>query len=120
MESALGELLHRIAPHTVLVPFRHDWHPDHLAVHRAATRAREGGRVTGTLVEYFVYTQRRLLPGGDVRRCLSAALPSICTIRMCTIRICTIRICPARPCAIMPSPRGLPPVRSAPDHALRQ
>jgi LmbE family N-acetylglucosaminyl deacetylase len=51
----------------VLVPFRYDWHPDHVAAHRAAADAFAARQVHARLVEYFVYTQRRLLPGGDVR-----------------------------------------------------
>ena len=51
----------------VLVPFRYDRHPDHLAVNRAATSARLAGRITADLVEYFVYTKWRMLRSGDVR-----------------------------------------------------
>jgi LmbE family N-acetylglucosaminyl deacetylase len=60
MLAPLGEL-------DVLVPFRYDWHPDHMAAHRAAAEAVIAGQVRARLVEYFVYTQRRLLPRGDVR-----------------------------------------------------
>jgi LmbE family N-acetylglucosaminyl deacetylase len=52
---------------TVLVPFRYDRHPDHLAVNRAATSARRDGRCPAELVEYFVYTKWRMLATGDVR-----------------------------------------------------
>jgi LmbE family N-acetylglucosaminyl deacetylase len=62
----------RIAPVTILVPFRYDWHRDHVAVHRTMARAHAEGGLPGTLVEYFVYTQRRLLPGNDIRACLAA------------------------------------------------
>lgn len=51
----------------VLVPFRYDWHPDHLAVHQAVVRAAAAGAIASRVVEYFVYTQRRLLPRGDIR-----------------------------------------------------
>jgi LmbE family N-acetylglucosaminyl deacetylase len=68
--TRLANLLQRLAPSTVLVPFRLDWHPDHMACHRMVAEAHAAGRIPGALVEYFVYTQRRLLPGGDVRSCL--------------------------------------------------
>jgi LmbE family N-acetylglucosaminyl deacetylase len=69
--AQLERLLRPMAPHSVLVPFRYDWHPDHLAVYRIMAQARANGEVPAHLVEYFVYTQRRLLPGGDVRSCLA-------------------------------------------------
>jgi len=71
LQQKLEDVLTQIAPATVLVPFRYDWHPDHLAVQRVAARAHAQGRIPGVLVEYFVYTQRRLLPGGDIRSCLA-------------------------------------------------
>jgi LmbE family N-acetylglucosaminyl deacetylase len=51
----------------VLVPFRYDRHPDHLAVHRAVAAARSAGRIVAEVVEYFVYTKWRMLRSGDVR-----------------------------------------------------
>jgi LmbE family N-acetylglucosaminyl deacetylase len=71
LQQKLEGALTPIAPATVLVPFRYDWHPDHLAAQRVTARAHAQGRVSGVLVEYFVYTQRRLLPGGDIRTCLA-------------------------------------------------
>jgi len=68
--KSLGAALKAIAPATILVPFRYDWHPDHLTVHRVTAALNRQGALAVTLVEYFVYTQRRLLPGGDVRACL--------------------------------------------------
>jgi len=70
LRRSLGDALNAIAPATVLVPFRFDWHPDHIAVHRVAAALHRQQTVPVALVEYFVYTQRRLLPGGDVRACL--------------------------------------------------
>ena len=55
-------------PDHVLVPFRYDRHPDHLAVNHAATRAQRSGLIRATLTEYFVYHRWRLLPQRDVRR----------------------------------------------------
>lgn len=75
-EAALGELIVRHARSlhvtTVLVPFRYDRHPDHLALNRAVTSARCDGRLAADVVEYFVYTQWRLLGSGDVRDYLAA------------------------------------------------
>lgn len=51
----------------VFVPFRYDRHPDHLALNRAVTAAHNDGRLGAEVVEYFVYTQWRLLGSGDVR-----------------------------------------------------
>jgi LmbE family N-acetylglucosaminyl deacetylase len=56
-----------LRPAYVLVPFRYDRHPDHLAVNRAVTAARSAGELAAQVVEYFVYTQWRLLRSGDVR-----------------------------------------------------
>lgn len=51
----------------VLVPFRYDRHPDHLALHRAVAAARSAGNIVAEVVEYFVYTKWRMLRSGDVR-----------------------------------------------------
>ena len=69
--DVLANAVNRLAPATVLVPFRLDWHPDHIATYHMVAEAHAAGRIPGALVEYFVYTQRRLLPGGDVRACLA-------------------------------------------------
>jgi len=70
--SALVDCIRRIGAVQVLIPFRYDRHPDHLAIARAVTRARSDGAVLADVFEYFVYSQWRLLPGGDVRLCLPA------------------------------------------------
>jgi len=87
LREALAATLEVLAPDTLLLPFRFDGHPDHLAVHRAgravagARRAGVGsGRAVGgpgrsgvgrpRVLEYFVYARWRLLPEGDVRRLL--------------------------------------------------
>jgi LmbE family N-acetylglucosaminyl deacetylase len=56
----------------VLIPFRYDRHPDHLAVNRSAHAAlgRENSRAQ--LFEYFVYYRWRMLPSGDVRTYIRA------------------------------------------------
>lgn len=63
-------LLERIQPDHVLVPFRLDRHPDHLAVNQVVTNALQEGRLRGELTEYFVYHRWRLLPKRDIRRYL--------------------------------------------------
>jgi len=69
-EESLVGILRELRPATVLIPFRYDWHPDHRAVHRVTVHAFAQGTLSGQLVEYFVYTQRRLIPGGDMRAVL--------------------------------------------------
>ena len=67
-ERRVVEHLRQLLPDHVLVPFRYDRHPDHLAVNRTVTAAYLAGAYDGDLSEYFVYYRWRLLPGGDVRR----------------------------------------------------
>jgi LmbE family N-acetylglucosaminyl deacetylase len=67
LEAGLRERIVALAPRTVLAPFRHDQHPDHLAVYRA-TRAALGGVSGVVLLEYFVYYRYPLLAEKDIRR----------------------------------------------------
>jgi hypothetical protein len=53
-------------------PFRYDRHPDHLAVNRAVTGLQSEQRIQAEVWEYFVYSQWRLLPSGDVRTYFAA------------------------------------------------
>jgi LmbE family N-acetylglucosaminyl deacetylase len=66
-EADLDALVQRVEPDSILVPFRYDRHPDHLAINRVATGL-YGRHPHIQLFEYFVYYRWRLLPGGDVRR----------------------------------------------------
>lgn len=64
-------LLARIAtirPDHILLPFRFDRHPDHLAVNSVLTTAHQQGQLEADMTEYFVYYRWRLLPGRDVRQ----------------------------------------------------
>lgn len=70
LEKRFLDLIRRIRPDHVLVPFRFDRHPDHLAVNKVATDARRQGQFRGELSEYFVYHRWRLLPRKDIRRYL--------------------------------------------------
>jgi LmbE family N-acetylglucosaminyl deacetylase len=65
--SSLKELVGRINPSYILMPFRYDRHVDHLALNHAVMAACQEGLYKGDLLEYFVYYRCRLLPAGDVR-----------------------------------------------------
>ncbi|MGA1081169.1 MAG: PIG-L deacetylase family protein [Steroidobacteraceae bacterium] len=64
----IRELVAVLRPETVHVPFRFDGHPDHLAVNRVACKLHDAGDLPASLLEYFVYTHSRMVPGGDVRK----------------------------------------------------
>ena len=64
----LTETLAAVQPERVLVPFRYDRHPDHLALNRGMHRALVRAGSAASMYEYFVYTRWRLLPRHDVRR----------------------------------------------------
>jgi len=68
LERGLLEAIEAISPDHVVVPFRYDRHPDHLAINRAVTGLCLDGRCTARLTEYFVYYRWRLLPRRDIRR----------------------------------------------------
>lgn len=72
LQTALVEQIRRTGARTVLVPFRYDRHPDHLAISHAVADAHREGAVTASVIEYFVYSQWRLLRGGDIRNYLPA------------------------------------------------
>jgi LmbE family N-acetylglucosaminyl deacetylase len=74
LDRGLRALADRVAPDTLLAPFRFDRHPDHLAVNRAAVRMLRDLDRPACLVEYFVYHQWRLLPRNDVRSYLRPGL----------------------------------------------
>lgn len=69
LETGLAGLLGRVRPMTVLAPFRHDQHPDHLAVHRAARRVlRSAPQVR--LAQYFIYRRFPFGTVSDIRQAL--------------------------------------------------
>lgn len=70
LRQRLGDLIAELQPDQLLVPFRYDRHPDHLALHRAALAVAEGLE-RPAIVEYFVYYRWQLLPGKDLRRFIS-------------------------------------------------
>jgi LmbE family N-acetylglucosaminyl deacetylase len=57
-----------IKPDHILMPFRFDRHPDHLAINSVLTAVYQQGQLQANLTEYFVYYRWRLLPGRDVRQ----------------------------------------------------
>ena len=68
LSRLLTELIGQLKPAHILMPFRYDSHPDHLALNHVITAARLQGEVRAELTEYFVYYRWRLLPAGDVRK----------------------------------------------------
>lgn len=68
LRRLLGQYLRELDPDHVLMPFRFDRHPDHLAVNRVVTETRDRGGHRAVLTEYFVYYRWRLLPGRDIRK----------------------------------------------------
>jgi len=67
LRQALVEILVDLAPQRVLIPFRMDRHPDHIAVHRAVVDLDNSRGFGAGIHEYFVYSEWKLLPGGDIR-----------------------------------------------------
>jgi LmbE family N-acetylglucosaminyl deacetylase len=69
LTQKLGKILSDLKPVWLMIPFRYDRHPDHLALNRAAKKACSNlNENKGNIVEYFVYYRWRLLPGGDIRK----------------------------------------------------
>jgi LmbE family N-acetylglucosaminyl deacetylase len=67
LRSRLEQDINRIRPDFIFVPFRYDLHADHVAVHRAVRALKRDDRISGTVLEYFIYFRWRLVRGGDVR-----------------------------------------------------
>ena len=70
LESALTKTIDRLAPEFVFAPFRHDVHPDHVALNRAVRAVLCQMPAPPALLEYFVYHRLRGVAGGDVRAIL--------------------------------------------------
>ena len=67
MRKLLEELIRAIDPDVLLIPFRYDRHPDHLAVNHVVMDAHREAGYRAQRIEYFVYYRWRLLPAGDIR-----------------------------------------------------
>lgn len=72
LRQRLVELARGIGAQRILIPFRYDRHPDHLAVNRAVTSAVLDGTLSVVVYEFFVYHRWRLLPRRDVRRYIAS------------------------------------------------
>jgi LmbE family N-acetylglucosaminyl deacetylase len=68
LSLSLAELIGQMRPEHILVPFRYDRHPDHLALHRSMTQALADTEKRVSLTEYFVYYRWQLISGKDVRK----------------------------------------------------
>lgn len=63
----LAGLIEAHQPQCVLVPFRYDQHPDHIALNRITREVLRASSSAPLLIEYFVYHDYPLLPGRDIR-----------------------------------------------------
>ena len=72
-KARLAEQVARIDPAVILVPFRYDLHPDHVAVHRGVRDAVLEMAGSTILLEYFVYFRWRLIESGDIRQVIPAS-----------------------------------------------
>ena len=91
--ARLAEQLARIEPAVILVPFRYDLHPDHVAVHRGARDAVLESDGSSILLEYFIYFRWRLIESGDVRQMIPASrLLNIDTSAVADKKAATIRL----------------------------
>ena len=68
LSEGIGKLIQTIHPGTILLPFRFDQHPDHLALASAGRRAAALHAPDTDILEYFVYFNYPLLPRKDIRR----------------------------------------------------
>ncbi len=66
LRRGVHDWLDRVGPSIVLAPFRFDCHPDHTTI-SALTREWTDRHPDVSMLEYFVYHQLRLIPGGDMR-----------------------------------------------------
>jgi LmbE family N-acetylglucosaminyl deacetylase len=67
LKKTVAQLLDKIQPAHVFVPFRYDGHTDHLALNRVVTALLPYRSFETACYEYFVYYRFRLLPQRDVR-----------------------------------------------------
>ena len=86
LSRSLDGLVRRIRPMHVLVPFRYDRHPDHLALNRAMTRLAVQEHRDVLLTEYFVYYRWQLIRGRDVRRHVRSDLLMAVDVEACSLK----------------------------------
>lgn len=70
LRGEIASLIDRFAPNAILIPSRFDKHVDHLALNTAARAVLADDDNSIPLFEYFVYYEWKLLPSGDIRRCI--------------------------------------------------
>jgi LmbE family N-acetylglucosaminyl deacetylase len=68
LRKMLRDIILKIAPDNIFVPFRYDRHPDHLVLNRLVVEANNHGLFQSRIIEYFVYHRWRLLPLRDIRK----------------------------------------------------
>jgi len=68
--AAVRRLIDEIKPDQILVPFRFDQHPDHVALNKACRAAHQESGSKAQWYEYFIYFRMKLLHGGDIRQCI--------------------------------------------------
>ncbi len=57
-----ADLLGVLKPALIIVPCHHDRHPDHIATYDIVTAAIKAIRLDVSICQYFVYSQRHILP----------------------------------------------------------
>lgn len=72
--SKLHVIINDTRPDYVFIPFRYDWHPDHITLNRASTSVYANLNFKITPVEYFVYTKWHLLKKKDIRKYINPDL----------------------------------------------
>ncbi len=65
--EAIADALSQRPADWLVLPFRYDRHPDHVALYRCAREALRAAGRPARVLEYVVHYRWRLLPGGDVR-----------------------------------------------------
>ena len=66
--SELQANINSIKPDHIFIPFRYDWHQDHILLNKACINAYLNIDFRATILEYFVYTRWHLLKKKDMRK----------------------------------------------------
>ncbi len=72
--AELQVIINSIKPYYIFIPFRYDWHQDHIMLNKACINACMNKNFHVTLLEYFVYTRWRLLKKKDMRKYINPEL----------------------------------------------
>jgi LmbE family N-acetylglucosaminyl deacetylase len=68
LKNILIKTIREIGPDTLIIPFRFDRHPDHLAINQVVVEVLMDGLLQTKVIEYFIYYRSRLLPLRDIRK----------------------------------------------------